>query len=122
MLPGAQANTTNLSITPFTFQNDGNVYSNMTNATINQTLWSGTGAGLGTNYFQLEAGQTNETGSFNTTLSTMNWINANSTNPGMINMLYYNDVNDSAYVHVKIIVPGDEPPVNKTTYITFNWQ
>ena len=120
--PGNVLNTSNLSIAPFTFQNDGNMYSNLTNVTINQSLWSTAGAGLGTRYLQIAAGNTSEIGSFNTSASITNWTNATSNNLNMITSLNYNDANDSAYIHVQIEVPGGELAGNKTTYFTFVWQ
>ena len=117
--PGDSANTTSLIIAPFQFRNDGNVYSNLTNVTINQSMW--TNAALGTQYLQIEAGNTSESGSFDTGTSTMNWVNATDTNNNTITNLNYDIGARSAYIHVLIQVPTQEPAGSKTTYFTFNW-
>jgi|GEM_PF-2539264 len=118
--PGTKLNTTaNLSWTPFLFQNDGNVYANMTNCTINGSMWST--VGLGTQYMQIMAGNTSELGSFDNTTSMMNWTNVSATNNNVIQMLNYNDSRDSAYLHVLIEVPVSEPAGFKSVNMTFNW-
>ena len=111
-------NTTNNTITPFIFQNDGNTISNLTNMTINQSIW--TSAPLGTRYLQIMA-QENETGSINTTTSQTTWTYAQSVNNNTITGLKYQDTTDSAKIHILIEIPNQEPKGTKNTYITFNW-
>jgi surface protein len=116
--PDAIFNTTNNSITPFIFQNDGNTYANLTNITINQSMWIS--AALGTKYLQIMV-EENESGSFNTSLSQINWTYAQSTNNNIIFGLNYNDIKDTAKVHVLIEVPNQEPSGQKNTFMIFNW-
>ena len=120
LTPGSKVNTTDLIITPFMFRNDGNVFANLTNTSINQSMWSAVGAGLGTRYMQIMAGNTSQSGAFNKSISTMNWINASGVNNNTIMMLNYSNVSNTAYMHVLIEVPL-ESPGNKATFITFNW-
>ncbi len=117
----APKDTTTGSPTPFTIQNDGNVQADLVNVSASQSFWQSPAGALGTQYFQMKARESNETGSFNTTGSLMSWINVTATNQSIIKQLNYADVTDSAYVDVRIAIPGDEPPGNKQTSLIFSW-
>lgn len=115
-------NTTSLNPMPFILRNDGNVISNMINISANNSLWASAGAGLGTSYFQMMAGETAETGSFNLSSSIMSWVNIGANNQTVIHQLNYNNSKDSAYLHLQLTVPGDEPPGEKQTTLFFTWE
>lgn len=120
MIPGSKANTTDyVTIPPFQFINDGNVFANMTNTTINQSLWIN--APLGTQYLQMKVGNTTEVNSFNMTTSAVNWMNASNTTNTSIYRFDYHDASDTAFMHLLIEVPSQEVGGNKTTFMIFNW-
>ncbi|MGV8087420.1 MAG: BspA family leucine-rich repeat surface protein [Candidatus Woesearchaeota archaeon] len=118
--PDAIFNTTNTSMTPFVFQNDGNINSNLTNVTINQSMWNVSSAQLGTRYLQIMA-EENESGSLNITASQTAWQYAHRVNNNTIIEFEYADNSDSANIHVLLEVPNQEPSGSKSTYMTFHW-
>jgi hypothetical protein len=119
--PGTTEDTVDMSPTPITIRNDGNVRANLTSITFNQTsLWLSGGAGLGTRYFQIKARQ-GEAGSFNTTGSIMGWTNASQSVNNVIGGLEYNNSKDEAYLDTLIEAPSQEPFGNRSISISFNW-
>ncbi|MFA5797797.1 MAG: LamG-like jellyroll fold domain-containing protein, partial [Candidatus Woesearchaeota archaeon] len=114
--------TTSGTPSPFLLQNDGNVAADLVNVSASQSLWAASGAGLGTQYFQMKARETTETGSFNTGTSIMTWVNISSTNQSVIKILNYTDSKDSAYIDLRIEIPGAEPPGTKSTAMIFAFE
>jgi hypothetical protein len=108
---------------PFILQNDGNVLADVVNVTTNASLWQSNIGALGTQYFQIKAGNsTDESESFNWTASTTDWANVTDTNQSIIHGLNYSDTKDEVELEVRLEVPGDEPPGSKTGYVIFWWE
>jgi len=108
---------------PFVVVNDGNTVANLVNISANQSLWSATGAELGTQYLQMKAANVSSEGeAFNWSASLTTWVNVTSNNQSIIDGLNYTDANDSAEVDVKITVPNDEPAGSKSTWFVFIWE
>jgi hypothetical protein len=63
----------------------------------------------------------NQSNSFNTSVSTVSWINATNVTANFIRGFDYHTTSNTAFIHLKIIVPQLEPEGTKSTYITFNW-
>jgi len=115
-----QKNTTSDNPAPFSLQNDGNVQADLVNVSSSQSLWIS--QPLNSEYFQMKARASTETYSFNNATSLMNFVNVTGANTSLIRALNYSDNNDSAYVDIKVLVPGDEPPGAKQTSILFSWE
>jgi hypothetical protein len=114
-----EKDTTTNTPTPFILQNDGNVIADLVNVSAQQSLW--VSRPLNTEYFQMKARVSNESGSFNSS-SVTNWVYVTNTNQSMIWGLNYSNTNDSAYLDLYIKVPGDEPPGIKSSSIIFSWE
>ncbi len=102
---------------PFVIENNGNVYSNLTNVTANASLWRSPLAGLGTHYFQIKVDETAESTSFDWGTSQTTYMNLTSTNQSLINRLGYNPLANSAQLDINITLPQNEPAGNKTAAI-----
>lgn len=101
---------------PFVIQSDGNVFTDIINATANQSMF--TGASATDSDFQVKAGNTTELWSFNWTGSAFDWINL-TTIQKIIDRLDWHDLNDSAEIDIKVHVPIDESPGVKVTGLVF---
>jgi cysteine-rich repeat protein len=101
---------------PFLLQSDGNVYTNIINATANQSFFVGASATDAD--FQLKADNSTEMNSFNWTGSATQWINL-TTIRRIIDRLSWRDLNDTAEIDVKVHVPLDEPSGVKITGLIF---
>lgn len=114
--PGENNDTEDNSPHPFLVQNDGNIHVDIV---INGTdLWIR--KPNPSSYYQYKIG-VNESNSFNSFLSTMNWAYMLTTNAIVdIADLKYQDESDTAEIDLNITAPGDEPPGfrNSTIIIT----
>jgi parallel beta-helix repeat protein len=119
---GQSVDTTGGSPGPFVLRNDGNVAAELVNVSATTSLWVSPGAGLGTRYMQVEAGNSSEPGSFDYSASITDWTDLTSANQSIIRGLNFNDSMDTAYVHLKIEVPSDEPGGDKESTIIFSWR
>ncbi|MEK6968804.1 MAG: hypothetical protein AABW48_00065, partial [Nanoarchaeota archaeon] len=115
LLPGAKENTTDNTPPPFWGENAGNIFMNIS---INGTEYFSSASINASNYmYKIRA---NETGSFNTTISTMNYVNMSSINVSVnVADLNWRDIHDDFLMDLNLTVPTDEPPGLKTSTITF---
>ena len=121
MRNGESNDTTDNVPGPLIIQNDGNVIANITWISANNSLWTSSGAGLETSYFQFKVDNgTTEAGSFNWTNSTTTW--SNITSVGVVNRtavayLLYNDSSDTAEIELKVVAPTNETAGMKSVTI-----
>jgi hypothetical protein len=116
MIPGESDNTTDNDPLPFLVENFGTVVSDIVNSTADGNLWLREPSPTG--YFQLQVSD-NETGSINKSGSATDWTNIGLANITIINSLNYSTVNNKAKIDIRIDVPPDEPPGQKSVNITF---
>ena len=107
-------NTTTDSPYPLVVENSGNVVINLT-LEANQSLWSRSYAGLNTSYFQYMADNTSETGSFNWSISQTIFTNVSSDGVNLVKLLNWSNLNDTAEIELKVVVPPDESSGSKVT-------
>ncbi|HIH10928.1 TPA: hypothetical protein HA241_01960 [Candidatus Woesearchaeota archaeon] len=100
---------------PFLLENGGNIFFNIS---VTGTRYF-TAVGFPSFYYQFKARE-NESGSFNTTLSAMNWLNmTNSSSTVHVALVDWHDVNDNAAIDLNVSVPDNESQGQKTSTITF---
>ncbi len=100
--------------TPFRIENSGNIQSNVT-ITASQFFSS---VSFPTEYYRFRVAE-NETGSFNTTSSQLEWLNMNgTTTPHVWNLDWHNHKND-VLVHLNVLAPHDEGAGWKSSTVTF---
>ena len=111
--------TTDSDASPLILENTGNILINISRISANASLW--VRQALNTQFFQFKADDdSTESGSFNTSASTMSWSNftsVTSLNKSLIEDLDYNDSNDNAEIDIRVQVPLDEPPGSKKAAI-----
>ncbi len=108
--------TTDNNPIPLLIQSDGNVLTDVVNASMNQSFF--TGSTYIDSDFQLKADNSAEMGAFNWTGSAIDWINL-TTIQTIIGYLDWHDNNDSAEIDVKVHVPIDEPSGVRITGLVF---
>jgi hypothetical protein len=113
-------NTTDDAPLPFTFENAGNIYSNL-EAIQSVGLWAG--VSLNTSFYQHKIDNGSEAGSFDWGSSYADWLNITTIGwaTTLIQSLDYNDSKDTAEVEILIQVPPAEPSGAKTDTLTFVW-
>ncbi len=98
---------------PFVLQNDGNCYINTTlNAS---SLWQS--VGLNTSYYQFKVDNTTEKPSFSWLYSRTSWISINSSAVIALASMNWSDVLDTAEIDLKVTVPDNEGPGNKSSIL-----
>jgi hypothetical protein len=116
MILGQQDNTTDDDPMPFILINNGTVVSDIVNITASGNLWERSPSP--TDKFQLKVNDS-EYGSINMSGSATIWTNVSTSNITIISSLNYTDAKDSARIDLRIEVPTDEPPGEKTVDLTF---
>jgi hypothetical protein len=116
MIPGESDNTSDNDPLPFLVENLGTVVSDIINSTADSSLWIREPSP--TENFQLKVSD-NETGSINLSGSATSWTDIGLSNITIIDSLNYSDANDRVKIDVRIDVPADEPPGQKSVNITF---
>ncbi len=113
--PGSSLNTTDGSPSPFRLENSGNI---KTNITITGTQLLNT-SDFPSSDFQFSMAE-NESGSFNTTLSTTTWTNIDSSSSSydIVNLDWQNH-KDDFLCHLNLTVQSAEPAGVKSSTITF---
>ena len=113
---GAILNTTDGVPRPFRAENTGNIFFNVS---VNASQLF-TSVGLNRSEYQYQFRE-NESGSFNTTLSTIVWRNMSKNLHGITDAAEVNwrDVNDDFLMDLNLTVPDNEPPGGKSSIITF---
>ncbi len=115
----ARLTTSNTSlegdVQPFELQNDGNLVANIS---INSSaLFSS--VSFPSEYYQFRI-EENETGSFDTALSNMSYVNMSAISSLAIVLLDWVDVNDDVLVAFNVTVPSDELSGSKSSTVTFS--
>lgn len=108
--------TTDDNPPPLLIQSDGNVFTDVVNASFNQSFF--TGSTYTDSDFQIKADNSTEDYSFNWTGSAFDWINL-TTVQTIIDNFDWRDSNDTAEIDVKVHVPIDEPAGEKITGLVF---
>lgn len=112
MTLGSTEDTSDNNPLPFIIENNGNT---KVDISINSTN-PFQAVALNTEYFQTKARQMTQ-GSIDTTASELNWINLSESLKKIIYDLKYLDSLKQAYIDIKIKVPEDEPPGEKSSTI-----
>ena len=114
--PGAVENTTDGSPLPILGVNDGNIFFNLS---INASSYFETAA-MNTSNYQYKF-RANESGSFDTALSTITWTNMSKDPLSRVDVAECNwrDVNDDFLMDLNITLPIDEPAGLKMSNITY---
>jgi len=108
--------TTNDAPKPFILEHMGNTEANVSiKAT---SLWSSASAPLNTSYFQFKADNSTETNSFDWLNSQTIWSDMSDIYKEIIGKFNYSDSNDLAEIEIRVKVPLDEIPVQKSSIIT----
>ena len=102
----------NTNVAAFVIQNDGNVNVNISINASN--IWST--QPNPSSYYQYKIAE-NETGSY--TSATTTYTNMKTSLENAIEALKYSDSSDTAKTHLKFMVPGSEPPTEKSSTINF---
>ena len=111
---GVSYNTTTDSPQPLILENGGNV---LTDIRVNATpLWSS--VLMDTVYYQFAAGNSSEAYSFNWSNSTIAFRNMNANLTPAIDKLNFSNATNRAEIELRVRVPDDESPGQKTTTIT----
>jgi len=115
---GNEDNTTDDTPLPLLLRNDGNVFLNVS-LNASDTLWDT--QALSTQYFQFRPDQAAGNGSYRGDLSPTAFtdIPPETGSNLVFALMNYTDGNDSAEVEIRIQVPLDEPPGNKSSLINF---
>ncbi|MCK5107222.1 MAG: LamG domain-containing protein [Nanoarchaeota archaeon] len=110
---GDSINTSGNSSHALKIENAGNVKLNFT-IYGNESLWIREYADLNTSYFQFKANNSDdESGTFNTGDSQMDWVNITNYAINLLRLLDYNNTKDTALIDVLVRVPEDEPGGDK---------
>ena len=112
MLPGDNESTEDDTPLPFIVQNNGNVFVNLS-VNASDSLWSM--VGLDNHNFRFKADENaSETGSFNMTMSALEWLNVSYTAFDTVADLDFDDDGDIVEIDIAVIVPDSEPPGEKS--------
>jgi len=113
MQPGFTNSTDDFNPLPMVLENIGNVFLNVT--LFGSQLFQSESVSFPSDNYQFKVAL-NESGSFNTSLSTTSYVNVTNVSTRTdIAIMGWEDENDTARVHVNVTVPGDEPAGNRTS-------
>lgn len=119
---GEEKNTTTNNPEPFKFKNQGNIEADLKNMTATNSIWQTPTAGLNTDYWQIKLRENPE--AYNTQSSKTNWMNITNVIEDVVIKLNYTGTqqdHNEIEMDIKIKVPQQEPPGDKTEQITFTW-
>ena len=104
---------------PFQIRNDGNVNVTLINLTT-PSFWLS--QPLGTEYLQYKTDNYSTNSTYNYSGSTTSWTNFSSNNANVTRNLYYEVGSNYIETDLKILVPGAEPPGNRSATFNFYWE
>jgi len=104
---------------PFLIRNDGNVNVTLINFTA-PSFWLS--RPLGTEYLQYKTDNYSSNSTYNYSGSVTSWTNFSSSNVNVTRNLYYGSGANYIETDLRILVPGAEPPGNRSPVFNFYWE